>query len=88
METKPEKYGYNKDSLVGDSEKKAFAITWDDESESDKDKSDNEAQGEEGHEQFLTFMAASETEGQIEYPKRSVEAEKATMHVGKWSERT
>ncbi|XP_028062967.1 uncharacterized protein LOC114266277 [Camellia sinensis] len=45
----------------------------DDESESDKDKSDTKAQGEERHEQFLTFMAASKTEGQIEYPKRLVE---------------
>ena len=53
--------------------KKAFAITWDDKSESDKDESDNEAQGEEGHEKFLAFMVASETEGRIEYPKRPAE---------------
>ena len=53
--------------------KKALAITWDDESKSDKDESDNEDQGEKGHKQFLAFMAASETKGRTEYPKRSVE---------------
>ncbi|GMP23151.1 hypothetical protein CsSME_00000857 [Camellia sinensis var. sinensis] len=53
--------------------KKALAITWDDESESDEDESDNEGQGEEGHKQFLAFMAASEAEGQTDSPKRSVE---------------
>ena len=53
--------------------KKALAITWDDESESDKDESDNEDQGEEGHKQFLAFMAASEAEGQTDSPKMSVE---------------
>ncbi|GMP64709.1 hypothetical protein CsSME_00025850 [Camellia sinensis var. sinensis] len=53
--------------------KKVFTITWDDESESDKDESDNKAQGEEGHEQFLTFIVASETEGRTEYLKRPVE---------------
>ena len=53
--------------------KKALAITWDDESKSDEDESDNEDQGEEGHKQFLTFMAASEAEGQTDSPKRSVE---------------
>ena len=53
--------------------KKALAITWDDESEYDEDESDNENQGEEGHKQFLAFMAASDTEERTEYPKRSVE---------------
>ncbi|KAF5933585.1 hypothetical protein HYC85_029756 [Camellia sinensis] len=53
--------------------KKALAITWDDESESNIDESDNEDQGEEGHKQFIAFMAASETEGRTKYPKRSVE---------------
>ena len=52
---------------------KALAITWDDESESDKDESDNEDQGEEGHKQFLAFMATSETKGRTEYSKRLVE---------------
>ena len=52
--------------------KKALTITWDDELESDKDESDNEDQGEEGHKQILTIMVASETEGRTEYPKRSI----------------
>ena len=51
--------------------KQAFAITWDGELESAKDESDNEAQS--AQEQILVFMAASETEGQLEYPKRLVE---------------
>ena len=53
--------------------KKALAITWDDESKSDKDESDNKDQGEEGHKQFLAFMVASQNEGRTEYPMRSVE---------------
>ncbi|GMP87223.1 hypothetical protein CsSME_00039681 [Camellia sinensis var. sinensis] len=80
METEPEKHVYNKDSLVGDSEKKkALAITWDDELESDEDESDNEDQGEEGHKQFLAFMAASKTEGRTGYLKSP--GEKIVFHV-------
>ena len=45
--------------------KKAFTITWDDESKSDKNGSDNEAQGEKGHEQFLAFMVVSRAEGRM-----------------------